>query len=294
MSRAQLALLKRIIAAGATTIELPLEKVRSNFETFLARFPGLTELEVEKVEIGGRPAEWLWVGPERPVDAVLFFHGGGFVTGSLLSHRQLAGRLAQAACARVLHLDYRLAPEFPFPAALDDALAAYRSLLDLGHDPRRLGLAGDSAGAGLAVLVATRIRDAGWALPRALIALSPWIDFRGAGSLERHAELDPLVRRPGLEKMAAQYLGKHSPDDPAISLTTADLKGLPPLLIQAGGDEALIDDALLLEQRATAAGVEVKLEIWPGMIHVWHLFASRLTEGEEAIAAAGRFFVSRG
>jgi len=289
MADGQLQLLRQILRAGAMETR-PIDKLRRNYELFIGKFPGLEGVRSEAVTAGGVAGEWIDAseGSGEPVATVLYLHGGGFVFGSVASHRQLVARLSRAAGVRCLAIDYRLAPEHPFPAALDDAQAAYRWLLAEGVEPRRLAVAGDSAGAGLGVIAATRLRDAGEPLPAVLACMSPWADLAGtAPSLDAHAHLDPVVRRPGLEKMAGLYLDGTDPRDPRASALHADLRGLPPLLIHAGGEEALLDDARRLAERARRAGVEVELEVWPGMIHAWHVFAGRLRAGREAIERLG-------
>jgi epsilon-lactone hydrolase len=221
---------------------------------------------------------------------VLYLHGGGYVLGSIKTHRDLMGRISRAAKARVLGLDYRLAPEHPFPAAVDDSLTAYRWLLDQGLKPARIAVAGDSAGGGLAIATLVAIREAGLPMPAAGICLSPWVDMEGLGeSMKTREQADPVVRRDMLVQMASAYLGKQDLRTPLAAPLYADLKGLPPLLIQVGDAETLLDDSNRLTQRARAAGVQVKLEVWPEMIHVWQLFASFLPEGQQAVDGIGQF-----
>ncbi|MEM1177608.1 MAG: alpha/beta hydrolase [Acidobacteriota bacterium] len=289
MSLGQLRLLKQIIAAGDGSASLPIEELRRNFDNFLSRFPGLDGLEVEASTLGGVPVEWLTLPESLTSRTLVYLHGGGFVVGSPQSHRQTAARLARAARARCVLVDYRLAPESPYPAALDDVLAVWPPLLEaVGSEG--VTLAGDSAGAGLAFLAMVRLRRLGVTLPRAFVAFSPWADYAGTTpSLDAHAELDPVVQRPGLEKMSKLYLGDADPWDPEVTPLRADLTGLPPLLIQAGGAETLLDDARRLADRAADFGVDVTLDVWPDMIHVWHLFAARLEEGQLALDQAGQF-----
>ena len=302
MSKGQVALLRQILGAGGPPSRLPLAKLRRNFELLLDRFTG-PEAEIRPADLPGLPglpedasAEWVDARQDRDRPAartVLYLHGGGFVIGSARSHRHLIARLSHEADAVCLALDYRLAPEFPFPAALDDAGTALAALLDHPDgprlDPRRLVMAGDSAGGGLAVMAAVRRRAAGLSLPAFLYLLSPWTDYEGTGaSLAENAALDPVVQPDGLARMARHYLGNHDPWDPALCPLTAELTGLPPTLIQVGGVETLLDDSRRLHARLTDAGVASHLDIWPDMIHVWQLFASRLDEGAEALADAGR------
>jgi acetyl esterase/lipase len=225
---------------------------------------------------------------------VLYLHGGGYVIGSIKTHRDLMGRISRAAQARVLGLDYRLAPEHPFPAAVDDSLSAYRWLLDNGTKPARIAVAGDSAGGGLTVATLVAIRDAKLPLPAAGVCLSPWVDMEGIGeTMKTRAQADPVVQRDGLLGMASAYLQGKDPRSPLAAPLYADLKGLPPLLIQVGDAETLLDDSNRLADRARAAGVNVKLEVWPEMIHVWQLFASFLPEGQQAVEGIGSFIRSR-
>lgn len=297
MSLAQMALLKRILQAGENTVELPLARMRENFETFACRFPGIDGVEAVPIELGGVPAEKVIVedaaagnDPETRRGAILYLHGGGFVTGSAKSHRMLAARLARAAGTTAYVLDYRLAPEHPFPAALEDTLAAWAALGKLQDDntiPGPLALAGDSAGAGLAILAASRLAANARPLPVAMALFSPWADLTGCASVDRHQ--DPMVRRPGLLKMASFFLGARDPRDPAISPLHADLRGLPPVYLQVGGADALYDDSVALAERLRDQEVAVELEVWPGMIHLWQLFASRLEEGAASLEKAGFF-----
>ncbi|MEL7061804.1 MAG: alpha/beta hydrolase [Acidobacteriota bacterium] len=295
MSLAQLRLLKRFLDAGQPDIPRPIADLRRGFEGFLIRLPGIDEVEVEATEIGGVPAEWVDARADRsnPSAArILYLHGGGFVLGSVRSHRQLAARLSRAANARCLVLGYRLAPEHPYPAALEDATAAY-SVLSAEASSGPLALAGDSAGGGLAILVAAQARRDGLTLPAALLCMSPWVDYAGhTPSLDRNAALDPSIQRPGIERMARLYLAGADPDAPEVSPLRCSHTELPPTLVQAGGDETLLDDAHALTAALEAAGVAVELEVTPGMIHVWQLFAGRLDEGREAIERAGAFLNS--
>jgi acetyl esterase/lipase len=225
---------------------------------------------------------------------LLYLHGGGYVIGSSNTHRDLAGRLSRAAAARVLLIDYRLAPEHPYPAAVEDATVAYRWLLRHGATPASMVIAGDSAGGGLTVAALVALRDAGEALPAAGVCISPWIDLEGIGaSMTTRASVDPIVQRQGLVWFANLYLGGASPQTPLAAPLYADLHGLPPLFIHVGTAETLLDDATRLAECARAAGVEVTLEVWEEMIHVWHLFAAMLPEGQQAIERIGEYIRQR-
>jgi len=248
------------------------------------------DVKVEKIEANGVPAEWTSTPGAARDAAVLYVHGGGYVIGSLDSHRHLVAETGRAANAVALALDYRLAPEHPFPAPVDDALAAYRFLLAQGFKPGRIAIAGDSAGGGLVVAAMAAIRDAGLAQPGCGWCLSPWIDMEAIGeSMESIAAADPMVQKPGILDMAGLYLGGADPRSPLAAPLYADLTGLAPLLIQVGAAETLLDDAIRLAQRAGAADVRVDLQIWPEMVHVWPLFWPELAAGKRAIDAAGAF-----
>jgi monoterpene epsilon-lactone hydrolase len=222
---------------------------------------------------------------------VLYLHGGGYVIGSPRSHRHLAAAIARAAGARALLLDYRRAPEHPFPAAVDDALAAYRWLLEsAGVAPGHVVVAGDSAGGGLTVATLLAARDAGLPQPAAGVCISPWADLTcSLGSYTTKAAVDPVVDTGLVQKMATAYLGAADPRTPLASPLHADLRGLPPLLVQVGGDEVLLDDARELAARAKRAGVDATLEVWDAMVHVWHWFLPMLDEAPAAIDRIGAF-----
>lgn len=242
------------------------------------------------VNAGGVSAEWICAPGTRDDRAMLYLHGGCYGSGSVETHRELITRLSLAASTRVLGLNYRLAPEHPFPAAIEDAAAAYRWLLDTGLDPAGIAIAGDSAGGGLALATTITSRDAGLPLPGAVVCLSPWVDLAlTCASMETMAGADPIVSREMLHGWANLYLGDYAARTPLASPLYADLRGLPPLLIQVGSAEVLLDDATRLAERASTAGVNATLEVWPEMIHVWHTFASILPEGREAIARIGEF-----
>ena len=248
------------------------------------------DVTVEKTDAGGVPAEWSSTPGAARDAAVLYVHGGGYVIGSLDSHRHLVAELGRAANTVSLALGYRLAPEHPFPAAVEDAVAGYRFLLARGFKPGRIAIAGDSAGGGLVVAALAALRDAGLAQPGCGWCLSPRIDMEGlGGSMESKAAADPMVQKPGLLDMAALYLGGADPRSPLAAPLYADLAGLAPLLIQVGAAETLLDDAIRLAQRAGAADVRVDLQIWPEMVHVWPLFYPELAAGKRALDAAGAF-----
>ena len=267
---------------------------REGFER-LARFVGgNTPADIENVDAGGTPAELVTAHGAPGSRTVLYLHGGGYVIGSPATHRELASRLSSASGAGVLLIDYRLAPEHPFPAPVEDAVSAYKWLLEQGHSPDRLSIAGDSAGGGLTVAILVRLKELGVPLPACGVCLSPWVDMEGIGdSMTSRAHADPMVQRDGLVAMAGVYLNGADPRTPLAAPLYADLSGLPPLLIQVGTRETLYDDATRLARRAEDAGVPVEFESWDEMIHVWHLFAPMLDEGQEAIERIGEFIKTR-
>lgn len=267
---------------------------RAQYERAEKVFPVPPDVVVERVTVGVAPAEWVHPPSARAGHVVLYLHGGGYVIGSPRSHRHLAAAIAGAAGTDALLLDYRLAPEHPFPAALDDAVAAYRWLLDQGILAEHIAVAGDSAGGGLTVATLLALRDAHLPRPAAGVCISPWVDLTcSGGSYQSKAGVDPIVRQAGVAEMARAYLGTTDPRSPLASPLFADLRGLPPLLIHVGSDEVLLDDAIGLAERAKAAGVDATLEQWDRMIHVWHWFLPLLDEAQAAVKSIGAFVRAR-
>ena len=263
---------------------------RKSFDAIVSAYPTAQDVVVEPITVNGVPAEWTTTPGADHSRAVLYLHGGGYVIGSLDSHRHLAAEVGRAAGARCLALHYRLAPEHPFPAAVEDALAGYRYLLDAGVAPGHVAIAGDSAGGGLVVAALVAIRDAGLPQPAAGWCISPWVDMEGIGaSMAGKAAEDPTVQKEPLLEMAAHYLHGANPRAPLAAPIYADLRDLAPLFIQVGAVETLLDDAIRLAGVAGAAHVPVTLEIWPEMVHVWHLYYPDLGAGRRAIEAGGRF-----
>lgn len=221
---------------------------------------------------------------------ILFFHGGGYNSGSCVTHRALAAQISGAAGVPVLLIDYRLAPEHPFPAAVEDAALAYRWLLEQGWAPEQIVIGGDSAGAGLAIACLLKLRDTRAPLPAAAFVISPWLDLAlQRQSLQTHTSLDPLVTVASLQTAADYYLGDHDPTDPYASPLYGSFQQLPPLLIHVGEHELLLGDAVRLSEQAQAAGVQAQLRIWQEMWHVWHAWAPALPEAQAAIAEIGAF-----
>jgi monoterpene epsilon-lactone hydrolase len=252
------------------------------------------DVKVEPVTANGVRAEWSSTPGATDDAALLYLHGGGYVIGSLNSHRHLVAEAGRAAGCWALALDYRLAPEHPFPAAVEDAVAGYRYLLGRGLKPDRIAIAGDSAGGGLVVAAMVAIRDAGLPQPGCGWCISPWVDMEASGeTMTSRSAVDPMVQKAGILDMAHLYLNGADPRSPLASPIYADLKDLAPLLIQVGAAETLLDDALALAKAAGAADVYVDLQIWPEMVHVWHLFHPELKAGMRAIDAGGAFVWER-
>lgn len=231
------------------------------------------EINHQPINIQGISAEWIY-SPNAINGVILYLHGGAYALGSINVHREWLSRLAMATRLKVLAINYRLAPENPFPAALEDAVAAYRWLLQQGFAASDIAVAGDSAGGGLALSTLVSLRDAGDALPACLVCISPWTDLTLSGdSIHQNAAVDPILNVNILENYAKHYASAYKTDHPLISPLFADLKGLPPLLIHAGTSEILLDDAKRLFSSAQRAGVDAHLEIWEGLFHVFQIVA---------------------
>ncbi len=290
MASPQLQVIVQVLRSLPPPTKLSIEDQRAGLEGLALRFRTSEDVRCEPVDASGVPAEWITTPGAAEEKVIYYLHGGGYVTGSINTHREMISRLSRAAGARALAIDYRRAPENPFPAAVEDSTAAYRWLISTGVDPRRLVIAGDSAGGGLTIATLVALRDAGDPLPAAAVCLSPWVDLEGLGeSMTANAGTDPMVQREPLLVYAKYYLGGADRHTPLAAPLYADLKGLPPLLIQVGGAEALLDDARRLAERARAAGVDVILEPWDEMIHVWQFNAAILPEGQQAIDRIGEF-----
>jgi len=268
-----------------------IEAFRDRFKTAMAQMIVPDGIGTAEATLGGRPA--LHVEPENDprIGTILYFHGGGWVVGSPETSLSLTGNLVARTGFRSYSVDYRLAPEHPFPAAIEDTLGAYRALLERGQDPSTIAFAGDSAGGGLTVTTCLAARDAGLPLPAALVTFSAAFDATGSGeSMDTKAGIDPIFTRESLEPIAAMYLQGQDPHQPMASpAVLGDLTGFPPMLIQAGTNEVLLDDSTRLASRARAAGVNVILDIAADVPHVFQSFAGVLDEADEALDRAALF-----
>ena len=254
-------------------------------------WPVAADVTLAPVDVNGIAGEWSTVPGSDSSRVLLFLHGGGYCSGSIISHRRMVSEAGRAAGVRTLAVAYRLAPENPFPAALDDALTAWHFLRTHGIAAEHIAIGGDSAGGGLSLAVALKLRDVKEQLPACLWLVSPWTDLTMSGStLVTKDAVDPLIHKGYLCELADAYLGRAADrKDPSVSPLFADLTGMPPMLIQVGSAETLLDDSLRLAAAAGQTDVRVSLEIWPHMIHAWQLWNARLQPGREALGSAGNF-----
>lgn len=269
-----------------------IEEMRAGLESVLT--PVADDVVCTPDAAGGVAVEFIVAPGASETQVLLYLHGGGYALGSIATHRGMCGELSRASGMRVLSVDYRLAPENPFPAAVDDAVAAYQSLIESGYDAGSLAIAGDSAGGGLAAATLVAIRDRGLPLPACAALLSPWTDLAITGdSIAGRADRDPMIGgNTAIRDLAKAYLGDAPATTPLASPLYADLRGLPPLLIQVGSEEVLFDDAARFDVRARDQGVDSTLEEWDGQVHVFQCFFPVLPEGREAIARIGSFVKS--
>jgi epsilon-lactone hydrolase len=249
------------------------------------------DVKLTDIDLGGVDGEWSIVPGSDDGRVLIYFHGGGYCSGSIRSHRRLVSEAGRAAGIRALAVGYRLAPEHPFPAAFEDALTAWRFVRQQGIAASHIAVGGDSAGGGLTAALINRVRDAGEEQPACAWLVSPWTDLTMSGAtLASKDAVDPLIRKPYLQELAGAYLpAAVDRKDPRVSPLYADLRGFPPTLIQIGSDETLLDDSVRFAAAAGAADVAVTLEIWPHMIHAWPLWNAHLEDGRRALAAAGAF-----
>jgi monoterpene epsilon-lactone hydrolase len=282
-------LAERPLGQGTPT----LQETRDGMEA--SSFPATDAATIMPVNANGVPGEWVTVPESDSNRRLLYVHGGGYVIGSALTHRRLCEGIARAGGCAVLNLDYRLAPEHPFPAAVEDAIEGLKFVQSNGPDGEGAAestfVAGDSAGGGLTLATLLAARDQGVDQPNAAIGISAWTDLAITGeTIQTRADADPLITDSAMVKgMAAQYLGDADAEDPLASPLYADYAGLPPLLLQVGDAEILLSDTTRVTEKARAAGVDVVEEVWDEMFHVWHAFAPMLPEGQAAIDRIGEF-----
>jgi monoterpene epsilon-lactone hydrolase len=271
------------------------EELRMGWEKLAASLPIADDVQFESDDLAGVAVEWTSLPNSRTGPFLLYFHGGGYNIGSVTSYRQFVGRLSRACGYKVLSVEYRLAPENRFPAAVEDAATAYRILLARGHLPENIIIAGDSAGGGLALALMLALKEKDIEQPRAAILFSPSTDLaKTGGMIVTHRDRDPVIRIDTTNAHALRYLGPEgNPDHPLASPLYGEHSGLPPLLILVGTEEMLLDDSRRVAERAKNVGVEVTLEIWDGMFHVWPFFAAILLEGQSAIDRVGQYVRER-
>jgi len=263
---------------------------RARIEEVGAVWPVAEDIRCLSVDAGGVPGEWSIAPGSDASRVLLFFHGGGYCSGSIVSHRRMVSEAGRAARMRTLALRYRLAPEHPYPAAQEDAMAAWRYLRAQGIAPRDIAVGGDSAGGNLTVCLINRLRVAGEEQPACAWLASPWTDLTMSGaSLASKETIDPLIHKAYLEELASAYAGAADRRDPRISPLFADLTGFPPTLIQVGSAETLLDDATRFARALGAADVPVTLQVWPHMIHAWMMWNAKLSDGRKALEGMGAF-----
>jgi len=272
---------------------MTLEETRESFDSEMGRIPLADNGTVESLSFGDVPAEKITPANATPGKALLYLHGGGHVFGSIKSHRHFVSRLAVAAKATAWHIDYRLAPEHPYPAAIEDALKAYRALLHSGIAPADLIVGGESAGGNLAAALLLKLKDEKLPQPAGLYLLSPWLDMMTtAESYKKVGSRDPMISREGIVGVATAYLG-NQPDNSLASPVRADVSGLPPMLIQVGSEEVLLSDSTTFANNAAMTGIDVTLRVWAGMPHAWPLFHPFLRAGLPAIDEVGGWMRKR-
>jgi epsilon-lactone hydrolase len=289
MAQSEIEAIRALLSSKPRPVEWP--ERRKRLDEVGSVWPAAGDVKLTEVDVSGLPGEWSIAPSSDPSRVLMFFHGGGYCSGSILSHRRLVTEAGRAAGVRTLAVAYRLAPENPFPAAYDDALTAWRFLRNQGIPAAHIAIGGDSAGAGLTVALISRLHDAHEELPGCAWLISPWTDLTMSGStLASKEAVDPLMHKTYLNELADAYLPPEMDrKDPRVSPLYSDLKGFPPILIQVGSAETLLDDATRFAAVAGAADVRVNLEIWPQMIHAWPLWNAYLELGRRALASAGAF-----
>jgi epsilon-lactone hydrolase len=290
MSRQQQADLDANLRLGGIDLTADVPTLRAGLDALMARIPVAGDVDKQPITVGGVSASEVSIRAADATNVILYFHGGVYVIGSAASSVPLVSDLARRTDAKAFTIDYRLAPEHPFPAALDDAVAAYDGLLDRGIAPGEVALAGESAGGGLAIALLLALRERGTPLPSCALVLSPYADLTLSGeTLVEKQAADPILTPDGLRLRVQDYVGAGDAADPRISPIFGDLTGLPPLMIQVGSHEILLSDAVRLAARAARDDVQVTLEVVPGVPHVFQGFAAILDEGDAALTRAASF-----
>ena len=295
MSQEQLDAVIADVAAvfGGWAPDTSIEQIREDWDNLFSDVVPLADVKSEPVNAGGVKATWFTPPDARINSAVLYLHGGGYVLGSVHSHRAICERLALGARVRVLALDYRLAPENPFPSQVEDAVAAYEWLLAQGVTADRMAISGDSAGGGLSLATLLALKNNGRPLPACAALMSPWVDMEILGeTITTNDAIDPMIHRPMIEVMVSLFVNENDRRNPLANPLYGDFSGLPPLLIHVGGRETLESDSQRVAQKAKDAGVSTELKLWPNQIHVFHIFAGRLDEGNQAVAELAQFIAS--
>jgi epsilon-lactone hydrolase len=268
-------------------------ELRFGFEDLMRKLPVAGDVQKAEAEVGGVHVIEVTIIGAEPTDVILYFHGGVYVVGSAGSSLPLVAQLARQTGARVVSVDYRLAPEDPYPAAVEDAKAVYQGILAQGVEPGCVAFCGESAGGGLAIAALLALRDVDLPMPSSAFVMSPWVDLTISGStISEKQAVDPTMTGEGLRYRVSDYVSDASPANPYISPIFADLRGLPSMLVQVGSHEILLSDAIRLAGRAARDDVEVTLEVVPGVPHVFQTYAAILDEGCSALARAGRFVTS--
>lgn len=253
------------------------------------RFPPLSQTQINSVSAYGIPAEWVITPTVQADKVILFFHGGAYVAGSLHSHRGLVSRLTHATNAKTLSVDYRLAPEHPFPVGIDDAVTTYKWLLSQ-YKASQIILAGDSSGGGMVLATLLKIKEDALAMPAAGVLICPWLDLSNESpTIEKLARRDPVLCKTGLVRAAQMYARGQALKNPYISPLFGDLQNLPPLLIQVAGQDMISGDGITLAQKLNEAEGQVQLELWQSMVHVWHFFGNKIPEATQAFEQIGVF-----
>lgn len=290
MSGQQIPQIEDMLRNAPSMATMTIEELRENFDQIGQISPPAEDVRLTEVSVDGIPSFWIDSDAAGPDRTILFFHSGGYVMGSHRGYVGMVSRLGKAGLARVLFPEYRLAPEHPYPAAPDDAFAAYRWLLDKGTDPSTIAIVGDSAGGALVLVTLLKAREAKLSMPACAVMFSPFGDLTASGeTLAEKASVDLVVSKALMDNIVPVYIGNNDPTKPDISPIYADMTGFPPLLFHVGSYETLLDDTFRLARRAAIADVEVSVKVWPKLQHLSQLYAAILDEGQQSVSEAGAF-----